>query len=443
MIARSTGAAPRQRGSSEGCTLRIGCAASSGSPISAPKAQTTTVGGPGASSAVAMIAAAASGSLTRAGWTERRGPSRRAVSATGGLRQPPAAPARPVRARDHQRRAMALLGGEPLEHRGGEVRGAEVDDAHSERTGAQAALGVLCASRIARIASLRASLEMRSSTSVPSRWSISCWITRASSPSASISSSAPVASRPRTRSDSGPLDLDVHAGQAQAALFGGLALVALPLDLGVHEHRQRVVDIRFVDEHAVQDAELRRGEARRRARRASAPPSARPRAARRSSKRSTGNATARSTGSPNFRTRRSAASRRARVSGSSSSTRRVVLGLDLDVVRLRDRLVLVARACVVDRSSSPESRHPGRARRSSAAAPERVQRRGRVARVGGARRGRAPRSSRARAGCPGSRAASAPARVRRSRTVPTWPPATLKLPPASVSTLAVAPRSPR
>ncbi len=47
MIARSTGAAPRQRGSSDGCTLRIGCAASRRSPISAPNAQTITAGGPG------------------------------------------------------------------------------------------------------------------------------------------------------------------------------------------------------------------------------------------------------------------------------------------------------------------------------------------------------------------------------------------------------------
>ncbi len=42
MIARSIGAAPRQRGSSDGCTLRISCADSNGSLISAPKAHTTT-----------------------------------------------------------------------------------------------------------------------------------------------------------------------------------------------------------------------------------------------------------------------------------------------------------------------------------------------------------------------------------------------------------------
>ncbi len=46
MIARSIGAAPRQRGSSEGCTFNIGYAESSGSLISAPKAHTTSTSGP-------------------------------------------------------------------------------------------------------------------------------------------------------------------------------------------------------------------------------------------------------------------------------------------------------------------------------------------------------------------------------------------------------------
>ena len=45
MIARSIGAAPRQRGSSEGWTFSIGSSESSGSRISWPKAQTTTASG--------------------------------------------------------------------------------------------------------------------------------------------------------------------------------------------------------------------------------------------------------------------------------------------------------------------------------------------------------------------------------------------------------------
>ena len=45
MIARSIGAAPRQRGSSDGCTLSISCSESSGSLISAPNAHTQTASG--------------------------------------------------------------------------------------------------------------------------------------------------------------------------------------------------------------------------------------------------------------------------------------------------------------------------------------------------------------------------------------------------------------
>ncbi len=62
MIARSTGAAPRQRGSSDGWTLSMGCAESSGSLISAPNAHTAT-----ASGAAAAIRSRAASSLTDSG----------------------------------------------------------------------------------------------------------------------------------------------------------------------------------------------------------------------------------------------------------------------------------------------------------------------------------------------------------------------------------------
>jgi hypothetical protein len=78
MIARSTGAAPRQRGSSDGCTLSMRCSDSSGSLSRAPNAQTTT-----ASGRTAAIRSRASGALTLSGWSTSR-PSARAVSATGG-----------------------------------------------------------------------------------------------------------------------------------------------------------------------------------------------------------------------------------------------------------------------------------------------------------------------------------------------------------------------
>ncbi len=78
MIARSIGAAPRQRGSSEGWTLRISCSESSGSLISAPKAHTTTARG-----RAWVIAALASGSLTFCGCSSAI-PRERALAATGG-----------------------------------------------------------------------------------------------------------------------------------------------------------------------------------------------------------------------------------------------------------------------------------------------------------------------------------------------------------------------
>ena len=78
MIARSIGAAPRQRGSSEGWTLSIRCSDSSCSLISAPNAHTHT-----ASGAAAAIRWRAASALTLSGCT-RSIPSSRAPSATGG-----------------------------------------------------------------------------------------------------------------------------------------------------------------------------------------------------------------------------------------------------------------------------------------------------------------------------------------------------------------------
>ena len=75
---RSIGAAPRQRGISDGCTFSIGNSLSSGSLISWPKAQTAT-----ASGRAARIASSDSGELTSAVWWISR-PSSRAASAAGG-----------------------------------------------------------------------------------------------------------------------------------------------------------------------------------------------------------------------------------------------------------------------------------------------------------------------------------------------------------------------
>src|SRR3954453_21668654 len=77
-MARSTGAAPRQRGSREGWTFSIGCSESSGSLISAPYAQISTAPG-----SAAVMAARASSELTLSGWITSIS-SARAASATGG-----------------------------------------------------------------------------------------------------------------------------------------------------------------------------------------------------------------------------------------------------------------------------------------------------------------------------------------------------------------------
>ena len=64
--------------------------------------------------------------------------------------------------------------------------------------------------------------SVRSMISTPSRWSISCWITRASRPDASIRISSPCSSCAPHADVDGPLDVDGHAGQAQTALLCGL-----------------------------------------------------------------------------------------------------------------------------------------------------------------------------------------------------------------------------
>ena len=116
MIARSIGAAPRQRGSSDGWTLKISCSDSSGSLISAPKAHTHTTSG-----SAAAIRARASSPLTDSGWSSSI-PSSRAVSATGG-----AASRRP-RPRGRSGRVTTSAGrcGEPASVRSTAAANAEV-----------------------------------------------------------------------------------------------------------------------------------------------------------------------------------------------------------------------------------------------------------------------------------------------------------------------------
>ena len=78
MIARSIGAAPRQRGSTDGCTFSIVNRDSSGSLISWPNWQTAIMSG-----AASSMRASDASSLTVSAWCSSR-PRSRAARATGG-----------------------------------------------------------------------------------------------------------------------------------------------------------------------------------------------------------------------------------------------------------------------------------------------------------------------------------------------------------------------
>ena len=108
MIARSIGAAPRQRGSSEGWTLRISCSDSSGSWISAPYAQTSEDVGLGRGDPLSDSAADVLGlEELEAELRGDVGDRRRS--------EPPPATGGPVRAGHDERRAVRRCG-EPAQH---------------------------------------------------------------------------------------------------------------------------------------------------------------------------------------------------------------------------------------------------------------------------------------------------------------------------------------
>ena len=127
----------------------------------------------------AAICARASSALTFSGWASSM-PSARAASATGGatsLRPRPAGRSGRVTTSCGRCGESASR----VEHLGRERRRAEVDRPLTRVTRARG----LSASRSARIAALRCSRVVRSRIRMPSRWSISCWMTRASRPVAS------------------------------------------------------------------------------------------------------------------------------------------------------------------------------------------------------------------------------------------------------------------
>ncbi len=86
-----------------------------------------------------------------------------------GRRRAPSGRGRAARRAASADRRSAATRGEPLEDVGGERRGAREGDLHRRTT----------RGRRMRSASLRCSSSVRSMISTPSRWSSSCWTTRA------------------------------------------------------------------------------------------------------------------------------------------------------------------------------------------------------------------------------------------------------------------------
>ena len=144
--------------------------------ISAPKAQTMTTSG-----RAAAIRARRVRRVDVLRLEERRCRARGAASATGGGVQPAPAARGPVGPGDDELRAVRACPRGARRTAAANVAGAEVDGA---RHGGYAAAS--SRSRRVRIASLRWSRGVRSRIRTPSRWSISCWMTRASRPEASI-----------------------------------------------------------------------------------------------------------------------------------------------------------------------------------------------------------------------------------------------------------------
>ena len=96
---------------------------------------------------------------------------------------------------------------------------------------------------------------------MPSRWSISCWMTRASKPLRLDDQLLAGDVAGAHTHLCGTFDLDMHARQAETALLERLELLGGPLDHGVDERSQRVIAIGAIDKHAMQHTKLGRGEA--------------------------------------------------------------------------------------------------------------------------------------------------------------------------------------
>ena len=264
MIARSIGAAPRQRGSSEGCTLRISCVGqqrlldqrAEGAHDDRPR------GLPGAAAARPRSAPARPASLTLVGLREREPERARRA------RRPAAASRRP-RPRGRSGRVITSAGRcSPL--RASRSSTAAANSEVPRKTVAKRAPGALAARRRSPSPAPRASRASPPCAprarcgrgSGRRRGGRSRAGSRAPrSPSASISSSSPLASCARTRTRTGRSTSTWTPGRLRQPSSATSSSSLLHSSTGLTSAVERVLGVGAVDEHAVQHAELGRGQA--------------------------------------------------------------------------------------------------------------------------------------------------------------------------------------
>ena len=236
MIARSIGAAPRQRGSSDGWTLSIGELGEQRLADQLPEgADDDRLGRGGADPLQRRLVVDVLGLQQLDPELARR--PRRPAAAACLLPRPLAAVGRG----DDERRAVrrARPAGAGPRRRTPRCRGRR-----SSRVGARLAMLALVAVLVSSAAGcscrLRAApaarpcagrARARSRIRTPSRWSISCWSTRASRPEASSWTGSPSTSRPLTRACSGRSTSIETRGRLRQPSSATTSLVREPLDL--------------------------------------------------------------------------------------------------------------------------------------------------------------------------------------------------------------------
>ena len=146
--------------------------------------------------------------------------------------------------------------GEAFEDVRAEGRGCRDRDlrAHLGSTAPRTGCGLSVAS-----APLRDSASVRSMISTPSRWSSSCWTTRAVVSSSSSVTAFPFSSKPSIVSDDRALDGNVHLAQRKTSFVVGRRVLGALRDDRVDE--DAVLAVVDEDEDAPQHADLRRREA--------------------------------------------------------------------------------------------------------------------------------------------------------------------------------------